>query len=235
MDNIEAIWDKGNEQILKDESLDSTFIEKSISESSKRISSKLIKAIRSGIIFTSLSVIAFVYNIFFYLNNIPILVAIIGFTILSVISIFYLFTQMANIKKQDTSIDNLHKLLVSRIKFFNTQFQLVIHCLAASVVFLTITLNLTMENADGVFELRKILLLSVYYIVVYIGLIYVFKKTNNIYLKRLRNALFNLEENSLVTIDSEEKKHKTVKRWFLTIIVVLAVAGLVVALIKMGI
>lgn len=232
MDNIEAIWDKGNDPILNDETLNTDFIKKSISASSTRITSKLLKAISLGVVFTSLSVFVFVYNIFFYLNNTAILVAIAGFILLSVISIIYLFTQAANIKKQDNSIDNLHNLLMSRIKFFNTQFQHVLHCLAASVVLLTITLNLTMENADGVFELRKVLLLSVYYIVVYFGLIYVFKKTNKIYIKRLRNALFNLEENSFNTIDAEEKKHKKVKRWFLAVVVILLCAGLVAAFVS---
>lgn len=232
MENIEAIWDKGNEQISKDESLDSAFIEKSISESSTRITSKLIKAIKLGLILTLLSVIMFVYNAFFYLNNTPILISIIILILLSLCSIIYLFIQAKKIKREDITSTNLHKLLVNKIKFFTTHFQVVIQCLAASIVLLTITLNLTMENGDGIFELRKILILSVYYILVYAGLVFLFKKLNNINLKRLRIALFNLEENSLNTIDTEEKKHKNISRLILVIVLVLLILGLIAALFK---
>lgn len=232
MENIQAIWNKGNDSILKDETLDSAFIKKSISESSTRITSKLLKAIRLGVVLTSLCAIGFVYNIFFYLNNIPVLAAIIALIVLAISSIAFLLTQVSNIINQDTSIDNLHNLLISRIKFFNTQFRYVVHCLAASVVLLTFTLNLTMENDDGIIELRKILILSVYYIIVYAGLIYLFKKTNSIYLKRLKNALYNLEENSLTLIDKEEKKHKKLSRIILVAAIILSFLGLIAAYIK---
>lgn len=234
MDNIEAIWDRGNEQILKDESLDTAFIKKSISESSKQVTSKLIKVIRFGLILTALSTIMFVYNIFFYLKNSAVVTSIFLLLILSISSIIYLIAQTKKLKKEDSVISNLHQILVNKIKFFTKNFQIVIHCLATSIVFGTMAINLTMENGDGIFELRKILILSVYYIAVYIGIVYLLKKLTSIYLKRLKNGLTNLEKNSLTDIDKEEKKHKKMSRIILIAVLILSILGLIVAYFKGG-
>ena len=69
MDNIEEIWNKGNEEISKDKTFSADFIKKSISDNSISISSKLLKTIRMGIVIASISVTMFVYNMFFYLEN----------------------------------------------------------------------------------------------------------------------------------------------------------------------
>ena len=135
----------------------------------------------------------------------------------------------------DTKEFNLHKLLLYKIKYFNTRFQLVQHTVALSIVFATFGINLTMENNDGVFELDKILILSVFYIFIYFITIFLYKFTFNVYLKQLRNALSNLEENTLKSLDKELRKHKRIRKLIGFIIVIIFLTGMFFLLIKTGI
>ena len=235
MDSIEEIWNKGNEQLLKDETFSVEFIKKAISESSTSISAKFVKMIWMPIIITFLAIIMFVYNIFFYLNNTPILLTIIALIILSISIIIFLFIQKEEIIEIDKKNTDLRNLLVSKIVHYNSKFQYVFHCYALSIVLATMTINLTIENADGIFALHKILILLVYYIAVYIGTIYLFKTVNGIYIKRLKNALYNLEENTFNLIDEEEKMHKRNRKRIFIIAVIVLVIGLVAAFVKAGI
>jgi len=232
MVKIEEIWNKGNEQLSKDEMFSVEFIKNAISESSNSITSKFVKTIWTPIVITFLAIIMLVYNGFFYLNNTPILVTIIGLTILSILIIIFLLIQINKLKIIDTKSTDLHDLLVNKIKHFNLNLKYVFHGYAFSVVLATFTINLTIENSDGIFELRKILMLSVYYILVYFALIYLFKTMNSIYLKRLKNALFNLEESTYNRIDKAEKKYKKIKKKFLIIVIVVLILGLIAAYIK---
>lgn len=130
---------------------------------------------------------------------------------------------------------DLHSILLYKIKYFNTWFQLVQHGVALSIVFATFAINLTMENNDGVFELHKILMLSVFYIFAYSILIFLYKQTYNVYLKQLRIALFNLEENTLRSFDKELKKHKRIRKLIGFIIISVLTIGIIFLLMKTGI
>lgn len=132
----------------------------------------------------------------------------------------------------DTKEYDLNKLLQYKIKYFNTRLNIARHSVALSIVLLTFGLNLTMENSDGIFELNKILMLSIFYVFAYLVMVYLQKFTHNIYLKQLRNALNNLKENSLISLDNELKKHRRIVKLIGTIIGVIFITGILLLLLN---
>jgi len=232
MKEIEKIWDIGNKEISDDKSYSIDFIRKSISERSISISATLLKSIRMGIVFCSISVIGFIYNLFFYLNNIHITLTIITLILLSSLIIVFLVSQTGHVRKTDRKITDLKSLLVTRIKYFNKQFPLVLHCISFSVVLVTFVLNLTMENNDGVFEIRKILILSTFYLFSYFMIFFLMKITHNSYLRQLRSALLNLEEGSLEDMDEELKRYKRIRKWIIGVLLIVLLSGIIALVIK---
>jgi len=225
-DKIQELWEKGNEPIKNDKTFSDASITKSISESSKGITAKLIKTLRAGIVFASLATLMFIYNFFFYLHNLPILLSIIGLFCLSGSIIIYLIIQIEKMKTMDSMGDDLHSLLIKKIRYFNTNFQLALYCTSLSIVLPTIAINLTMENSDGIFELRKIIMLSVFYLFAYLISILLLKITHSIYSKQLNNALFDLEEDTFHSIENELNEHKKIGKIILTIVIVSILVGL---------
>lgn len=232
MDNIEEIWEKGNEKISIDKTYDEAFIRNSISKTSISITSKLPQLVWLGVISSLGSALVFIYNISFYLNNPPILTTIICLLILSLSVLIFMLVQLSVIKNIDVKEFDLHKLLHYKIKYFNTRLSLVRHSVALSIVFATFGLNLTMENNDGIFELNKIMVLSIFYIFTYFIMIFIQKFTHDAYLKQLRNALSNLKENTLVSLDKELNKHKKIIKLIGIIIAIIFLIGVVFLLIN---
>ena len=235
MDNIEEIWEKGNEKISSDKTFDEVFIRNSISKTSISITSKLPKLIWFGIVASLSSALLFIYNIFFYINNLPILITIAFLLIFSLSVFIFMLAQLRVIKNMDTQEYDLHKLLQIKIKYFNTRLKLARHSVALSIVFTTFGLNLTMENNDGIFELNKILMLSAFYISTYFIMIFIQKFTHDVYLKQLRNALYNLKENTLISLDDELSKHKRIGKFIVIIIAIIFLIGIVFLLINTSI
>lgn len=227
MDGIEEIWEKGNEKISEDNAYDEAFIRESISKTSISITSKLPKIVWFGIVASLISALGFIYNIFFYLNN-PAILSTIIFLLVVTLSIFvFLLIQLKVINKMDSREFDLHKLLLYKIKYFTTQLKLIQHAVALSIVLATFCINLTLENKDGIFELNKIMILSIFYIFVYFVMIFINKFTYDVFLKQLRNALFNLEENTLISLDKELKKHKRIGRLIGIIIAIIFLTGVI--------
>ncbi len=235
MDNIEEIWEKGNEKNSSDKTFDEVFIRNSISKTSISITSKLPKLIWFGIVASLSSSLLFIYNIFFYINNLPILITIAFLLIFSLSVFVFMLAQLRVIKNMDTQEYDLHKLLQIKIKYFNTRLKLARHSVALSIVFTTFGLNLTMENNDGIFELNKILILSAFYISTYFIMIFIQKFTHDVYLKQLRNALYNLKENTLISLDDELSKHKRIGKFIGIIIAIIFLIGIVFLLINTSI
>ena len=227
MNSIEDIWDRGNEQISNDDTVSGDYIVKSISESSKSISSKLLKIIWFGIVSSLLGAAMLGYNLFFYLNNNAILSLIIGLFVVSFSIIWYLIVQYKIIKRIDVRCPDLKELLVYKLKYLNTKFQIALHCIAFSIVVATFTINLTIENSDGIFEFRKILILSLFYIFVYVSNLFIYKTIHKVYIKQLENALFNLEKKSLKSFSKELKKQKRMNRIIGIIALIILLIGVV--------
>jgi hypothetical protein len=231
MENIEEIWNKGNEQISKDDTLDKDFIIKSISETSISITSKLTKIIWFGLGISILTLAMFIYSLFFFFNNTTIFLLIDTLLIFTIFIALFLWMQIKIVKKMDLMNSDLKNLLIHKIKYFNTGFQIVLHSVSLLIVFATFTLNLTMENNDGIFELRKIVILSVFYFFVYIVTLFLYKTIYSVYLKQLNNALVNLSENTLKSFDKELNKHKLLKKVIGIVLLVVVIVGIVCLLI----
>lgn len=126
----------------------------------------------------------------------------------------------------DTLDVPLHKILVYKIKYLNSRYNIALHLISLSIVLATFTINLSIERNDGIFELHKILILSVFYLAVYLVIFSLSKLTVKVYDKQLKNALVNLEENTLRTLDEEMSKHKRAERMILAIAAILILTGL---------
>ncbi len=226
MDRIEEIWDKGNDQIAQDDSFGSDAILKFISESSIGITSKMLKAMWLGTILAFTASLMLIYNLFSYMGN-PSIVILIIVSLIASASIFtYLLFQLGIVKGMDRFSLNLREVLVYKIKYLNTRFNIALHCISLSIVLVTFNINLTIESGDGIFELRKILILTAFYLFAYVVILSLSMLTNKVYDKQLKNALLNLEENTLRSLDEEMKKHKRVGRIILIIVAICFVSGI---------
>ncbi len=232
MNSIEEIWENGNQEISEDKSLNESFIRDSISKTSISITSKLPKTIWFGVAASLGSSLAFIYNISFYSNNSSILATICFLLVLSITMVVFMLVQLRIIKNMDTKEYDLHKLLQYKIKYFNTRLKFTRYSVALSIVFVTFGINLTMENGDGIFELNKILLLSIIYVFAYLIMVYLQKFTHDIYLKQLRNALYNLKEDTLTSLDNELKKHRRIVKIIGIIIGIFFIAGIFLLLLN---
>lgn len=230
MDLIENIWEKGHEQISEDGILDRAFILKSISESSISISAKLQKIIWFGLALSVLASIAFVYNFFFYYSNTPVAVLIVLIFVLCVLIFAFLLKQKSLLITMDAEGFDLQQLLMFKIKYFNTHFQWVLRGVAMIVVLASFTINLSMENSDGVFEIHKILILSTFYFFMYLGLVFLYRMLFRVNLKQLKNALENLVESEFKSFDKELNKSKRLQRIIGVFAVIIFIFGLVAML-----
>jgi len=227
MMEIEDIWAKGNEQISDDEPISSEFIIKSISESSNSISSKLPKIIWMGILTSMIASILFILNLISYTKNLLIFVSIIVLLAATLSIFIFLIRQLSVIKKLDSSKLNLKNVLLNKLKYLKTKFQLALHFIALSVVLATFNINLTMESSDGILEIRKILILSAFYIFIYITTVFFYKLIHSVYIKQLENALFNLEENTLRSFNEELNKHKRIRKIIGIIFIAILLLGII--------
>lgn len=232
MNSIEEIWEKGNQDISVDKSLDEAFIRDCISKTSISITSKLPKSIWFGVVASLVSSLGFIYNISFYSNNSSILATIFLLLVLSIAMTVFMLVQLRVVKNMDSKGYDLHKLLQYKIKYFNTRLKITRYSVALSIVFVTFGINLTMENSDGIFELNKILTLSIFYVFAHLILVFLQKFTHDIYLKQLRNALYNLKENTLTSLDNELKKHRRIVKIIGIIIGIIFIAGIFLLLLN---
>ena len=125
---------------------------------------------------------------------------------------------------------NLRDLLIFKIKYLNTRYNRALHCVSLSIVLATFTINLGIENSDGVFELQKILILSAFYLFAYLFTFGLIKLSLSVVDKQLINALFNLEEQTLRGLDGELKKHRRISRIIAVVLIILILSGIALLL-----
>lgn len=218
MKSLENIWEKGKHTGDHENSLNTDHIIKAISESSIGITSGLRKPIWFGIGLSSITCLALISNLFFYTTNLPIQMTITGGILAAVFVLIYLLRQNRTLKTMDTRDISMQEILIYKINYLNIRYHTAIHLVSFSIVLATFTINLSMEASDGVFEGYKILILSAVYLISYIVTFSLFKLSLKAYNLQLKNALQNLEENSLNTLDEELKKYKRSGRVILFIV-----------------
>jgi len=228
MNEIEEIWDRGKEQTGQDSSMESSAILRSISEGSKGIAAGLLKPLRFGIVIAVLAFIMFIYNCFFYSANLPVMIAILLLLVVSAAIIVFLLSQIKVVRGMHQMDMDLRALLIFKIKYLNTRYNWAVHCISLSVVLATFTINLSMENNDGIIELHKILILSAFYFFAYLLGFRLLKLSLSVIDKQLKNALYNLEEQSLRSLDGELKKHRRISRIILSILIIFSLLGILV-------
>lgn len=227
MENIEDIWTKGNTEASDEDTFDSAFIIQSISETSIGISQQLKRIIMPGMILSLIAIPPLVYNLFFYLKNMPMICAI-AVLIAICISIFlYLHQQKRKVNGMDLLDLDLKSLLIYKIGYLEKGFHLVKHCVATVIVIMTFVINVTIENSDGIFELRKIAILTAFYLFVYIIMILLFRLTESVYVKQLRSALLDLEEETYNRFDSKLSRYKKIRGIIAIVMALIFVTGVI--------
>jgi len=227
LENLKNTWNKSKQKIAADKSLNPDFIKKAISNKSISITAALLKSIIAGIVFLSLDIIVFIYNIYFYAENMPVLISIIAILIISFLLVINMIVQYKKLKQIDSQILNLRDILFEKIGYFNKSFSRVIQSMALATAFLPFSVNLTMENSNGEFNISKIYLLLGFYILIYIVSLTLYRLTHSIYLKQLKNALKNLEENIFNEIEAEIRKSRKFSRIIGLCLLVITIVGII--------
>lgn len=226
MKEIDEIWTGADKQIEGDVSFSPEAILESINEGSRSITTGLLKPLRFGIMVATMAACMFVYNAFFYGGNLPLMLAILLLLALTVVLILYLWSQVRQLRRMDLLDLNLHDLLIHKISYLNSRYNWAMHGVSLSIVLATFTINLTIENPDGIFEMRKILILSVFYLFAYLFTYGLIKLSLRVVDKQLKNALFNLEEQTLRDLDGELRKHRRLNRVIAIGFLVLVLTGI---------
>jgi len=189
-----------------------------------------LKSIIAGIVFLSLDIIVFIYNIYFYAENMPVLISIITITIISFLLLINMIVQYKKLKQIDSQILNLREILFEKIRYFNKSFSGVIQSMALATAFLPFSVNLTMENVNGEFNISEIYLLIGFYILIYIVSLTLYRLTHSIYLKQLVNALKNFEENIFDEMEEEMQRSKRMNKIITVFLVAITVVGILMYL-----
>ena len=226
MDRIEEIWTRGNDPIGQDASFSNEDILESITGHSIGITSKMVKPVWLGIILAFMAFSMLIYNLFCYKANPAVLVLIILSTAVTAAAFTFLLLQIGHIKKTDSYGASLHEVLVNKIRYLNTGFNTALHCISMLIVIATFTVNLTIESSDGIFELRKLLILSAFYLFAYIMSYSLSRFSLKGYDQQLKYALRNLEESSYRSLDEDMKRHKRNGRIILIVVAIFFLAGI---------
>jgi hypothetical protein len=233
-DDIKKLWKKADNQISAHESLDADAIYQAIASQSLGITSKLLKSIRSGILFLSISVTLFGYNVYGYAGNDFIVTLCISCLVLSSILLTYLFFQHIQFGSIDQASLSLRDILMSKIKYFKRSLYLVHHAMAMAIVLLVIGLNLVADNDGGTYYVGNMWLYIGINIIAYVSMIIILRLSHGLYLKQYENALGDLEETKLTEIRAEIRKHRWIRHLLITIALLVAVVGLVVFYMKVS-
>lgn len=230
MDHIEEIWEKSKQQLAEDASFDSARVLEFTSKVSSGISARLIKPLWLGAGIYLLAVILFTSNFFLYAGNLSIQIPVVFLLLLSVSLTVFLLKQISAVKKMETSGRVLRTVLITKIKYLNTRYNTAMHFISLSIVFATFGLNLSLESNDGIFELKKILILSIFYLFSYLIVYGLSRLTLRAYDRQLKTALANLEENALRDTSAELAKYKRSTRIILAIIIAILLTGIITLL-----
>ncbi len=232
--NIKKLWKSADSQILVNESLDFETVKQALTKRSIQITSKLLKSFRLGIIALSLNVILCSFNIYGYAHNSLIFIFCISSLILSIVLLLFLVYQYNSFNKLDQAGSSLQELIVAKIKYFKQSLSYVHHAIAISLVLLTFSLNLIIDNNEGYYQVNNFWLYICIMIITYLIPLVMLNLFHNLYLKQYKIALIDLNESRLTTMNTELKKYKWIKQFFLIIIFFSFIAGIIIFFIKIG-
>jgi len=232
--DIKKLWKSADSQILTNESLDFETVKQAIAKQSIRITSKLLSSFRVGILALSLNVILYSFNIYGYAGNNLISIFSISSLILSIVLLLFLLYRYNSFNKLDQAGLSLQDLIVAKIKYFKQSLSYVHHAIAISLVLLILSLNLIIDNNGGYYQVNNIWLYIGILIIAYLIPIIMLNLSHNLYLKQYKTVLLDLNESKLTEMNAELKKYKWVKLFFLTIILLSFIAGIIILFLKIG-
>jgi hypothetical protein len=232
--DIKKLWKSADSQILTNESIDIETVKQAITKQSIRITSKLISSFRAGILALSLNVILSGFNIYAYAGNNLIFVFSISSLILSILLLLFLLYRYNNLNKLDQAGLSLQDLIVAKIKYFKQSLSYVHHAIAISLVLLIISLNLIIDNNGGHYQVNNVWLYAGIMIIAYLIPILMLRLTHNLYLKQYKSVLLDLNESKLTEMNAELRKYKWLKLFFLIIILLSFVVGIIALFFKIG-
>ncbi len=232
--DIKKLWKSSDSQILTNESIDFETVKQAIKKRSIQITSKVLSSFRIGIFALSLSVILNCFNIHGYAGNNLIIILSVSCLILSIVLLLFLVYEYNSFNKLDQAGLSLQELIVTKIKYFKQSLSYVHHAIAISLVLLSSSLSLIIDNNEGYYEVNNIWLYIGILLTVYLIQLIVLNLSHNLYLKQYKTVLLDLNESKLTEMNAELQKFKWVKLFFLIIILISFVAGIIIFFFKIG-
>jgi len=232
--DIKNLWKSADSQILTNESLDVETVKQAISKQSTQITSKLLMSFRFGILALILNVVLCSINIYGYADNKLIVTFFISSLILSIVLILFLVYQQKRINQLDQAGLTMQDLIVAKIKYSGQSLSYVHHAIAIGVVLLAFSLSLLVDNNDGHYQINNIWLFIAVMTAVYLIQILSLNLSHKIYLKQYKIALHDLNQSRLTEMNTVLKKYKWVKMFFLIIILLSFIAGIIIFFLKIG-
>lgn len=232
--DIKKLWKSADSQILTNESIDFETVKQAITKQSIRITSKLLSSFRVGILALSLNVILYSFNIYGYVGNNLISIFSIFSLILSILLLLFLVFRYNSFNKLDQAGLSLHDLIVAKIKYFKQSLSYVHHTIAIGLVLLIFSLNLIIDNNGGYYQVNNIWLYISIMVIAYLIPIIMLNFSHSLYLKQYKTALLDLNESKLTEMNADLKKYKWMKLFFLIIIFLSFIAGIIILFLKIG-
>lgn len=211
IDDFIEIWSKNKED--NEDSISIQYIEKVLQKRSISISSGIQKVLGYNIFLAFTILILSAFNIKGYYGNINLSVILGGMVCITGIVLWLLFRSLRNLKNINEYASSLHQVILKKIRFYLYNFQWLLFILPVLLVFLPLNINMLVDNEAGILKINNPLMnIGVYTMAYIFGLIF-YKRKYAIYLKELKTALRDLEENTLTSLEKEQKRNK----WFLVI------------------
>lgn len=232
--DIKKLWKSADSQIMANESLDLETVKQAITKLSIGITFKLLISIRAGIVALALSGLLFGYSIYGYSGNNLITILSISGLITSSLLFLYLISKHNSFNKLDQLGLSLQDLIVAKIHFFNKSLSLVHHAISTGLVLLIFSLNLSVDNNQGNYKVNNIWLYIGFLVIAYLIAIMMLHLSHNLYLKQYKTALLDVNKSKLTEMNAELKKYKWVKLFFLIIILLSVIAGIIILFLKIG-
>ena len=146
----------------------------------------------------------------------------------------YLIYKHNSFNKLDQLGLSLHDLIVAKIHIFNKSLSLVHQAISIGLILLVFSLNLIVDNDQGNYKVNNIWLYIGFLVIAYLISVLMLHLSHNLYLKQYRTALDDLNTSKLTKMDAELRKYKWIRLFFLTIIFLGVIAGIIILFFKIS-
>ena len=192
-DDLIHIWNKGNEELFRDESTDRDMITKYLNE-------KTLKGNRS-ITFNLLfygalqlaNIILLSLNLAGYQSNPSIIWILLAQLVLSIAILIYSMDMYYKFREINNYSENIQSLIRKQLRFFRRPYEIWLLLAAVSVIILSTNLNMYVDNDNGQYVIHNKVLFAGITLGVFAFIYGALKATSMLGLRRLKAYLNDLQ------------------------------------------